>query len=407
MNRRTLSSFIIACCIFHFFPCTSFGETRYSSFLSSVTGNSKTLGMAGAMTGLADNYSGALDNPAGPAMTLESPEFTVAYAGIKNPLLSSSSAPLSYSEIGASFRTSWGLGLTLSDSFQYKAISPAGEELSVHGYHLTLSKRLLENRLSIGFGTALASLSTQGQSLYPLQWSMGVLYRLPYQLFMGASYHFANTSSRDSQDRVFTQPGRMSFGISWMPNRFFKTALKIQSIESEERTFLFHLPQEKVGIRSAFQYHLGASYQFISLKGLDGFVHAGTYREDTRTSLGSRQHYTWGVDVLPLFLQISVANDIAPHYRNTLFNVLINFSYFFKNSPLYPPQIKGPSGGLLPNPFHRSEDWMMSHIQDHPEDSFQPIEPEARDFGSPIQKNKAIEGDLNFFQRLFQIFRDE
>ena len=375
--------------------------------MPTVLGNTKTIGMSGAMTGLADNYSGALDNPAGPAMLLESQDFTISYGKLRNSLLNSAYSYQNYTDIGAALATSKGLGLTLSDSFTYKATNSANETLSSHRYTLSLSHRLLEDHLSVGMQTAIESLSIDDQGNHSLLWGFGALYRFPHQIYLGASYHFANQTSPDLNDRVFTQPHRLSLGVSWISNRFFRASFKILSIGSEDRTFLFHLPQEQVGATPSLQYHLGLSYQFISLKGLDGFIYAGTYREDTRSSLGSRQHYTWGVELLPLFFHISAASDVAPQYRNTIFNVSINLAFIFKNSPLYPPQVKGPSGGFLPNPLKISEDWMMSHVQDHPEDSFQPIEPEAQDFASPIKKNKASDTNQNFFQKLFQIFKDE
>ena len=384
----------------------SYAQTRYSIFTGAALGNAKNLGMSGATTGLADHYSGALSNPAGPAMTLAGSEFSVLYAELTNSLLKNTDSKHTYTELGTSIPLSWGGGVTLSDSFSFAATDPSGETISVRDYGVTLSQRLLGDRLSLGVAALVGVLSTRTENLSAWDWRLGAVYRLPHQVFLGASYRFPQEFRPDSRNRVFTTPGVLSLGVSWMVNRFFKAAFDIRSIGSQDQTYLVHLPQEQTGLGTAFQYHLGIDYQFISLKGLDAYFYAGTYLENTRTSLGSRQHYTWGVELLPLFFQISAGKDVSSGYNNTQFRISLNLSFILKNLPIYPPSVKGPSGGVLPNPLRRSEDWLMTHVQDHPEDSFQVIDPEVSDFASPIKKNKAVKEDQNIFERLFQIIRE-
>ena len=384
----------------------SYGQDRYSIFTSGVLGGTKNLGMSGAMTGLADNYSGALDNPAGPAMTLERSEFAGVVGQLSSSLLNDPQSKYVYGELGASTPLTWGGGVTLNDVFSFSAKDPSGEVISVRSYALTLSQRFLDNRLSIGVAPLLGIVSTQSQHMKSLNWRLGVLYRFPHQIFLGASYRFPQSYQPDSKNRIFTTPGVFSLGASWMVNRFFRAAFSLKAIGNEDQTFMIHLPQEQVGRSLSLQYHLGIDYQFISFKGLDAYLYAGTYSENTRSSLGSRQHYTWGVEVLPLFFQLSAAQDVGPQYQNTILKISFNLGFILENLPIYPPSVKGPSGGVLPNPIKRSEDWLMTHVQDHPEDSFQVIDPEVSDFASPLQKNKAVKGDKNLLQKLFMIFKD-
>lgn len=128
--------------------------SSYSLWNGSVQGNIKNIGMSGAMAGLANNYSGAIDNPAGPALTLPAFVTQVSKSTVSDLDQMNAGNQMSSYSLGIAVPTETS-AITFSYSNPFFSISPNGENIKLSEYLFTFSKLIFENKLSIGIGLAL------------------------------------------------------------------------------------------------------------------------------------------------------------------------------------------------------------------------------------------------------------
>jgi len=348
-----------------------------------VRGNNRTIGMAGAMTGLADNYFGSIDNPAGTALTEPSIDLQIVNSQIEDQFLSNPQTYISSYALGVAIPfDTW--GLSFGYSLPFRAISPAGEELSLKELRVTASKTLFESRLSLGIGIAPSLLEQNQGTFFQLRTTWGALYRFPKRVLLGLSFSPSSGFGPDPIGRRFSIPSQVGLGTSWIPNRSFRVAMSIRWIEAEQDLYLFHIPTQPMGTAGAYQAHLGFAYRFLSLKGVAARLFAGAYVENKRMTDPYRVHSTSGIEVLPWFLNIAAGLDIAQDYKNVMFSFGVDVGDLLRRFKILPRNVQAPPAGVFPNPIEINDDWLPTKIQDHPENAFQTIGPELQDFKNSI-----------------------
>src|SRR5262249_25463602 len=157
---------------------------------------------------------------------------------------------------------------------------PSGEKIDLKEYRFSVAGSFLGDRLALGVSLAPNVLRVNDESFTVVRAGFGALYRFPRRLFVGASYAPASTFGPDRIQRPFRFPHDLSAGAGWMPNRFFRAALRLRAIAPEEsETFSFHDPTERVGAGWAGQLHAGLDYSFLSTKRFQARLFVGSYLE--------------------------------------------------------------------------------------------------------------------------------
>ena len=360
-------------------------KAAYSLWSGAVRGNTQNVGMAGALTGLADDYYGSVINPAGSAMTLRQMELDLTHSNISDQLLLTPGQNFSGQTVGIAIPLDK-MGLSIGFTTPFLATHDIGEQVILRDYRFTLSKSFLENHLSLGIGIALDEAHLNSESITQVGSTFGILYRLPNRIFLGSSLNTPLLLGPFQGDRLFSLPLTATVGLGWMPNRLFRAAISAEWISTELNSFSFHQPDQQVGQSPALQIHLGASYEFLYIKNIRSKIDTGTYLEALRTSNSYRPHYTVGLTIQPWFVNLVMTLDIANKYHNTLFNLGIDVENLFRLLKLIPKKISNPPSGFLPAPLENNEDWMSEKIQDHPERDFHAIQPNAELYEKVFEK---------------------
>ncbi len=357
----------------------------YSIWSGAVRGDVRAVGMAGAATGLADDYFGAVSNPAGPALTLEDFDLQLSSSTIHDTYHFNSGTDFSNLAMGVAFNFE-DSGLSVGYANPFDSVSPTGEQIGVREYRATGSFLLLEDHLALGLGLADAQLFESGLTHQQLRGNVGALYRFPDRFIVGISYSPGTHFAPDSQGRVFTLPDLLSVGLSWITNRTFRVASSFDFYGPEADVVNFHSPNLWVTTHPSVQAHLGMAYQILEYKHFYTNLFAGSYFENSRTLAEGRLHFTGGLEMQPWFMNFSVGIDQAPGYQNFIVDVGADVQELLRVLNLYPKEVPPPPAGVFPKPFEINEDWMPARLQDHPEDAFHTIDPEASDFQKTILK---------------------
>ena len=354
-------------------------SNNYSIWSVAVRGDVRSVGMAGATTGLADDYFGAVENPAGPAFTLDDFDVQINSANIHDRVQMDSGTSFTNFTTGIALPLD-GMGTSFGYSIPFEGTGVAGEEIRLREYRLTFSMLFFKNRLSLGAGVAMATLELPLQTINKVRSTFGVLYRFPKRIFIGASFSPSSVFGPDFQGRNFSLPLLASVGTSWIPNRSFRAGLSLRWIGAESNVFRFHTPDEAVGTSPATQIHMGAAYEFMSFKNIYANLFCGSYLETTRSTVGSRLHSTAGLEIQPWFINLSAGIDTSTGYRNYQYAVGVDVGEVLRKFHLYPNEVPAPPAGMFARPFEVSDDWLPTQIQDHPEEAFQTINAELEDF---------------------------
>ncbi len=360
-------------------------KAAYSLWSGSVRGSAKNVGMAGALTGLADDYYGAVVNPAGTSMTLNYRDLDLTRSVISDQLNQAPGQFFSSSTVGLALPLGQ-MGLSIGYTTPFQATSVTGEQARLNDYRFTLSRSFLENHLSLGIGISFDQVQLASGPLSQMGSTLGILYRFPNRFFLGASLNTPLLFGPDPQRRFFSLPASGTLGLGWIPNRLFRAAFSLEWIGAEPNTYFFHEPNLPVGQYDVAQFHLGMTYDVLSMRNLKSTIYSGTYLEAIRTSISYRLHGTFGLVVHPWFLNLVFSIDVANQYQNRLINIGIDVNDLLKRLKLLPMDVAPPSAGLLPRPFDTNEDWLPEKIQDHPEKSFHMIQPGSDAFQEKMKK---------------------
>ncbi len=359
----------------------------YNVWPSTVRGDIRTVGMAGATTGHADTFVASLDNPAGLAMTLLGANSSYVSDFVSDAYVQNASAPLNSYHVGLAWNHHpWGFSVGYSTPYYegqtYLLPStpsdPTELSISLAQFHFSMARLLFHQRLSVGAGLSLGNVSEQIRfsqntgfnhtvSGFGVRGNIGVLAHLHKRLLLGLSFH---SPVRYEISPVFnTSPGLPGFfqpaelppqlrlGLGWLPNRFFKADFTLLAVGISRGAALLRNDAISVGQTITLQPHLGISYVFSDYKELRGTLFLGSYYESSRIQgFDNRLHWTAGVEVNPWIFFIGTAVDRSLGYQNYLLFLGVDIMKTLKKFDIIPQEDRPPSHGFFPNPSTYSED---------------------------------------------------
>ncbi len=360
----------------------------YSAFDTTIRGDLREIGMAGAMVGLGDGPFGAIDNPAGLAMTVDGIGLEAVRNVVHDANLESFTASRSSNSVGVFLANyPWGVSLISSapenqgDVYQLPgaAMSSVSPAVAVREYRLSFARLFgPDNRLSLGAslvaGDAHESLGTADPAdvlyagdAYAVGVSLGGLLRLEHGFLLGMSatspmsYSFDPAGTPTAGIAEFFQPvrspWRLATGAGWVPNRFFRAAFGLYLDGPTSGVALLSDDSRAVGADVTLQPRLGASYRLAEYTELEVDVAAGSYLEVSRVADASaRLHGTVALELRPWFFTFGWGLDGASGYENLLFTFGVDVGKIFRKLRLIPPEYRGPRLGLLPDPTIVSDD---------------------------------------------------
>lgn len=330
-----------------------FAGDRTIAWSPVPNGNLRYVGMAGANTALTENFFAAGDNPGGLAMTL--PGVDLQWSS--NRFMDDRREPgveFSTNAVGMAVPIgSYGVSLGYSEPFK----SSSNE---IREWSFGLAGRFMEDRLGVGLLFAPTWDHAQGDfSEGVTQLSVGAQWRFPHRILLGGRF------SPRADGESFTIPSRAALGIGYIPNRSFRVGAAIKFANVSE---------------NPFQLHLGFAYNIWQTNMIRTNFFAGTYYES------DRGHITFGIDFMPWIFDVSVALDRASGYENTIASIGLDLGATAQFLGFLPKTVPVPPAGLFPNPLEQNDDWLPRHLQDHPEQALQSVDPDFGDYKRTIKK---------------------
>ncbi len=342
------------------------------------------------MVGLADNYVGVIDNPAGLAMAADSNgiQFSgnIIQDGFVQPYLSMVSSN-NYSVMATPYP--WGFGFSAwspqEEGNRFRFGSLAGDQidlnLKIWEYRWAAARTFFDNRLSLG-GAVVLSQARESMSFpdepvatganhftkdaYTAGFSLGAMLQLPKRWLLGVNYSSPLRQSFEAADQPgrgvenFFQPvqtpQRVAFGAAWVPNRAFRAAVGLYFMGSMDSTALLTDDGRTAGARWTAQPRAGLAYTVADFKYYKAYLHFGSYFESSRTAgFGDRTHFTGALDLNLWFFNIGWGVDKAREYRNFIYTAGIDIGRFLRAFDLIPPEKRPPQQGFFPDPFYFSD----------------------------------------------------
>ena len=355
----------------------------YSGFSSTVRGDIRTVGMAGATVGLGDTFIAATDNPAGLAMTMNTGDFNLTTNWVRDSAVQQWGNPVQSSNFGVALSPyPWGFSLGYSTPFSegqfYRtaAGTTALMELEIQEYRAAFARVFSDNRLavgvSLGFGRATARFSPENDlfvwqnSAYSFTPSLGAMYKLPNRVLLGISYRFpvrydgtigAKTPGLGDFFQPFITPGRLGLGAGWIPNRFFRMDFSVFVIGSTPEAGFLSNQLRTVGSSITLQPRIGAAYDFLEFNEFRATAFAGSYYEPARIQdAPNRIHVTMGIETKPWIFTVGTGADFAWHYRNFLVTAGLDLIRTMQKLELVPVPWQPPRGGIFPRPTGLSDE---------------------------------------------------
>ena len=383
----------------------------YSGENGTVSGDIRTLGMSGAVVGLADTFASARDNPAGLAMTVSSVGVQISGNTIHDSHIQDYSEPLSSKSvvIGANFYP-WGLSFDYSypqSEGQTYLVPPSGapaalevlnREIRISGArlfpskHLSIGMSLTFGQAALGISSAAAPQLNSSYHTWDIAIGLGALLKLPHRWLAGLSYttpmnYAAATQNSPSPgiaqyNQSLLTPYRLGFGVGWIPNRFFRGGFSIKIFGATPGAALLMDDSRLVGQTNSIQPRIGAAYTVAEYKELSVEVSAGTYYEQSRIAgASSRLHATAGLEFNPWIINLGLGMDKSAGYQNLIISAGIDIVRAARKMDLIEREWHAPYGGFLPPPF------LLSHVG-----LPRPINPEWEDHGGStiIEQGKAL-----------------
>lgn len=356
----------------------------YSGWSSTIRGDIRTLGMAGAMVGIGDTFIASGYNPAGVAMTNRSLSLQITGNAIHDGEVQRYDQTLTSYNLGlAASLYPWGLSVgywSPQNEGQMYRFEEDGErfypDFRTREYRVSLSRLFFEDRLSFGVSALLAQAdkrvefpdspeSGTSHHGYAPGVHLGLMYRLPRNLLLGLTYSNPIDIRSDSSTNPspmlqgFFQtvkiPYRLGAGVGWVPNPFFRAGLDFYLIGKTHDVALLSDETRKVGQEVTIQPRLGFSYTLFETKRLMLEIAGGTYYEMSRI-LGAphRWHATGGLQLSGWLLNFGWGIDNAPNYVNYIYSFGIDVVRTMRKLDLI-PQDRSISGGFMPSPWKVSE----------------------------------------------------
>lgn len=360
----------------------------FDGWSSTIRGDMRTLGMAGAMVGLADSYVGTLDNPAGLAMTMNRSGLQLSRNSISDAAIQDATRAISSSGFHAVVRPyPWGFSAGFTsphgEGTRYRLASsgnPVEAEVYTREYRVAVARAFLENKLSVGagltVGQAFRSAGTFSSSDAALSGVLGVMVQLPRRWMIGASFHLPMTYHPDSKaspgspvtnfNQPVYKPYQFAVGSSWIPNRFFRVAGGLYLIGPRAGAALLRDDSVSVGHKMTLQPRLGFTYTIADYAEFDAYLSAGAYYEMSRIEGQSpRFHQTTALEAYPWIFNFGTGIDVAPGYRNYLISFGVDVAKVMRKLDLIPEQWNPPPKGMLPPPDKLNDEGLPRPLVRH------------------------------------------
>ncbi len=360
----------------------------YTGLATTVTGDLRTIGMAGSPSAISDSVvSASQDNPAALSMSLGGAGLQLMSVETADGQVQNMSAPVSRGSFGLGAAVyPWGFSVSQQTQraegqpYEVGAGGPAIEpDLRLLEYRLSVSRVFWDDALAIGVsgivGRAIEDLNDdEGREDLGLSWSVGAIYQFPRRWFFGVSYTPGETYEFDAAPssavanfyQPMKMPWRFNLGTGWVPNRFFKFSTALVFIGPESGSALLRDQNVAVGERMTLQPRLGASYRWIDMRAIRGRLNVGTYYETSRATDGaSRLHFTGSVEVEPWIFSFGWGFDLAPEYRNTVFSGTVDLGQLAEILRIVPRPRRPLVGGVLPNPYFLSDEGLARPMVRH------------------------------------------
>lgn len=372
----------------------------YSAWDSAVRGDLRTVGMAGAMVGLADSRFGSIDNPAGISMTLDSSGVDFTGNEIHDGYIQSYTSSIqSNSFIGTVADYPWGFGYANWSPQNEGEIQRLGAldgplifpSVTTREQRISVSRLFLGNKLSVGAHFSVGQVSEGlglkdspeldvNQQLQAYGGGIGILVQLQNRWLLGLNYSLpmtyevAETPLASPGVKSFFQnayaPHRLGLGLGWVPNRFFRAGAGLYIVGGTPKTALVSDDRRLVGDTVTFQPRVGASYTFIEYKELKGVLSLGSYLEVLRIQgVFGRIHGTASLELKTWIFNFGWGLDESRLYQNFIYSAGLDITLIMRKLDLIPPEDRPPHGGMAPSPFRLSEDGLPRPLMQHYESS--------------------------------------
>jgi hypothetical protein len=358
----------------------------YSGYNTSVRGDIRTVGMAGATVGLGDTFIAASDNPAGLAMTLNGGDFNYTTNRIHDDYIQNFDSTMFTSSLGVAFAPyPWGFSLGYAQPYlegqSYRLQSAPGDDaattVTTRELRLGAARVFFQDKLSLGVSLNLGQVEQEieipnntilnsARHAYTVGASFGAMYQLPYRILLGASAHLpmnyssgldATTPALPGFFQSVNVPARIATGVGWIPNRFFRADFTTWLIGRTTGAALLEDQSVEVGSTLTVQPRLGLAYNFVDFKDLSGTLFAGSYFEVTRVAVSSdRLHWTIGAEVKPWIFGLGWGLDEARGYKNYLVSFGVDLFKLAWKLDWIPRPWQPPRAGWLPSPMHFSDE---------------------------------------------------
>lgn len=351
-----------------------------------MRGDTRTVGMAGATTGLADTFIASVDNPSGLAMTDDVGDDTFTSNNVNDGEVQNFQNAMTSNFVGFAVAPyPWGLGFGVISTQEGQPYTipdaptsaPVSLQIVTREAQLSASRVFLNDRLGIGATLRLGQAEedadlgnnplTAAFHSYAVGATVGAMWQFPRRWLLGVSYQ---TSMRYSVNAtsvpttvppgffqpVFT-PSRTSFGIGWIPNWFFRASAQATLIGSTPDTALLSNEDIPVGVNAVWSPRIGASYIFCDYKEIRGTVFAGSYYEFTQVQGESnRLHGTAGVELKPWIFTVGTGVDSAHDYRNVLVSLSVDIFKVMAKLDFIPTPWHPRYTGFFHDPFTNSDE---------------------------------------------------
>ncbi len=332
----------------------------YSALSTTIQGDIRTVGMAGATVGLADTYMASADNPAGLAYTLSTGDLNFTSNIAYDEQIQSYDAGLRARTAGGALNVyPWGASIGVSVPYSEGRDYAQGNVLvRMEEFRFGVA-RLLENaRVSVGLQYTL---SRADRTLSDREWSssasgltLGLQYVTRKRQTFGASFSTDREHAGDLTQSSFYRrvhvPWKLGGGAGLIPNRFFRADATLFLFGASEGTALIRDDRILTGRALVLQPRLGATYVFADYWDLRGTLYAGTYFEITRISGGSnRLHLTGGIELKPAIFALGAGFDLAQGYRNYLITIGLDPVRSLEWIGILPKLPRPRPAGLLPD----------------------------------------------------------
>lgn len=337
----------------------------YSGLGTTIEGDVRSIGMAGATLGLADHLSATRQNPAGLAMTTEGFGLVVFGNTIADQNIQSMANPNSHLSlgVGGNFHP-WGFALGSSPMFhEGQTYNGVLIDLITTEWRLSVARLLFDNHLALGtsllIGDALQQFGTNAQHSYAVGATFSALVQLPQRWLVGLTFtprmNYSGGSSTATIAGIanpfqgVSSPERAGLGVGWIPNRFFRAGFSVNVLGTTPGIALLRDQTAWVGQTVTLQPRLGVAYSLIDFRDFSLRALVGAYWEASRiVDLPSRLHFTGGLEVRPWVLEFGWAVDFSPGYQNMLFLGGLDVVRLMQKLEFLPSDPQPPYGGTLP-----------------------------------------------------------